>query len=371
MKAFILESSEIFVGGVSLRERSERMLHQLGVSAFHHASPQSLTLSADSVLILWGDRLLDPRIIQALINASGNVLAVDGRSPLDWVGAARIELSSPQKIEPSVFHSPDRMIEKLRSRCTALDLSRLDDYIPKLRRRVPLYWLPVKNSSDVRRAEQILIESAAKDPSDLMAIMHRPIENWVVSRLAHTSITPNQVTFFVNISAWVATSLFATGHLWEASILTLFVGLFDGFDGKLARLKCLTTNIGSLEHSFDLLFEFSWILALAYYLSQTEGTLPLLLAASTLALVGFYRSIYERYGQAAGRSLDVSSPFFEKVFRRVAARRNLLNVEILIFVLLGRPLWALWALLIHAGLTAIIYSLQAWKGLYYLDRDRA
>ncbi|MBI3660192.1 hypothetical protein HY230_06940 [Candidatus Acetothermia bacterium] len=130
----------------------------------------------------------------------------------------------------------------------------------------------------------------------------------------------------------------------------------------------MVTKVGSLEHAFDLLFEFSWILALGFYLSRSEGTTPLLLAASIVTLVAFYRSVYDRYGQAAAKSLDVAGKFEDR-FRRVAGRRNLFSIHILIFVLWGRPRWALYTILAHAGLTALVYSLRAWGHLRRLDRE--
>jgi len=366
MKAFIVEPSEIRVGGVPLRERLERMLRQMGITDILCA-PREGTPDPpeEEVLVLAGNMLIDPRIIQALLNQKGNVVGIDSHSNGAWVGAARLTPNLFQDACQSlaVF---DKIKDYLRDRCIPFDIARLDDYIPKLRRHIPIYWLKIETSNDVRRAEQILIDSAEKDPSDLMAILHRPIENYVVARLAHTPITPNQITLIVNILAYVVTVLFATGHLVLASLLTFLVGLSDGFDGKLARLKGMVTKVGSLEHAFDLLFEFSWILALGFYLSRSEGTIPLLLAASIVTLVAFYRSVYDRYGQIAGKSLDVAGRF-ENHFRRVAGRRNLFSIHILIFVLWGKPNWALYTIFAHASITALIYSLFAWGHLRNLD----
>ena len=368
MKAFIVEPSEIRVGGVSLRERLERMLRQMGITDILCA-PREVPPDPpqEEVLLLGGNVLIDPRIVQALISQKGTVVAIDSRSNGAWVRASRLE--------PEFFHDAltgaefGNSIRVLQNKCNPLNIATLNDYVPKLRRHVPIYWLKIETQDDVRRAEQILIDSAEKDPSDLMAkFVHRPVENWAVARLAHTPITPNQITLIVNILAYLATALFATGHLLVASLLTFLVGVTDGLDGKLARLKGMVSKVGSLEHSFDLLFEFSWILALGVYLSQSEGTTPLLLAASIVTLVAFYRAVYDRFGQAAGMSLDVYSSF-ENYFRRVAGRRNLFNIHILVFVLMGRPLWALYTIFAHAGLTALVYSVRAWSHLRRLDGE--
>lgn len=96
--------------------------------------------------------------------------------------------------------------------------------------------------------------------------LHKPIENRLVALISKSSITPNHLTVVVNVLAYAATALFFLRHLLPASILTFVVGIADGLDGKLARVKLRTSNLGALEHSFDLLFESSWFIALSWYL---------------------------------------------------------------------------------------------------------
>jgi uncharacterized membrane protein HdeD (DUF308 family) len=124
-----------------------------------------------------------------------------------------------------------------------------------------------------------------------------------------------------------------------------------------------------MEHSFDLLFEFSWILALGFYLqfNQTPGPGSLLLAGVIITLVAFYRNIYDRFGQLSGMSLDVFNSF-QRQFRRIAGRRNLYNIHILAFVLMGSPWYALWSIAAHAALTALVYSGAALFYLWRMDR---
>ena len=104
-------------------------------------------------------------------------------------------------------------------------------------------------------------------------MVHGPIENFLISHLWKTAITPNQLTFMTNVVAWAATFLFATGHLGWGTILALAVGILDGLDGKQARVKIETTKAGKLEHWFDAFFEHSWWIAIAYHL-QSSGRLP-------------------------------------------------------------------------------------------------
>ena len=142
-----------------------------------------------------------------------------------------------------------------------------------MRRELRAYWFPSPAPGQCRVAERMLIEAAQKGAQDFPALVHAPIENLLVSRLWKTAITPNQLTVFSNIAAWGVTFLFATGHLAAGTALALAVGILDGLDGKLARIKVETSKAGKLEHWFDALFEISWWIALAYYF-QSSGRLP-------------------------------------------------------------------------------------------------
>lgn len=208
-----------------------------------------------------------------------------------------------------------------------------------------------------------------KGPSDFLAYyIHQPIENWIVKKLRFTWVTPNQVTVATNILAYLVTILYLSGNLLSGSILSFVVGVADGIDGKLARAKNMTSNLGKLEHAFDLLYEFSWLAALAFYLSgYLNSYTPLLLGMMSIIIISFYRFTYDTFGRIIGTSFDTYAPF-ERHFRRIAGRRNLYNIHILLAVLFGAPLIALYSITIHAALTAIVYALRVGYHLNNLDR---
>ncbi len=179
-------------------------------------------------------------------------------------------------------------------------------------------------------------------------MVHAPIENFLISHLCKTPITPNQLTVFTNVAAWSATFLFATGHLGWGVLLALIVGVLDGLDGKQARVKIETSKAGKLEHWFDALFENSWWIALAYFL-QSSGLLPnafaylaLLIAAEIVA--GLAKWSVLRF---CGRTIDEIGDF-NRVVRLVGGRRN-------IYV------WLL-AVGILFGAAAEAYKIVAWWG---------
>jgi len=161
--------------------------------------------------------------------------------------------------------------------------------------------------------------------------------------------------------------LYFSGYLLHGSILSFSVGLLDGVDGKLARAKNQTSRLGKMEHAFDLLFEFTWLITLALYLQRSMGdSLPLILASFSMLFISFYRYCYDTFSRTMGRSLDIYGDF-ERIFRRLAGRRNLYNIHILIGVLLGLPLYSLVSITTHAMITAIIYAWRTAKHLHGAD----
>ena len=145
-----------------------------------------------------------------------------------------------------------------------------------------------------------------KGASDLLAhYIHRPIENKIVLYLMKTRITPNQITVLTNIVAYIVAALYFLGFLLPGSILSFAVGLMDGLDGKLARAKNLTTKLGKMEHAFDLLFEFSWLIALSLFLHRSSGeALSLIFCLFSILFISFYRYCYDTFSRAMNTSLD-------------------------------------------------------------------
>jgi hypothetical protein len=117
-----------------------------------------------------------------------------------------------------------------------------------------------------------------------------------------------------------------------------------------------------------MLYEFSWLIALALFLSQSEGLLPIILATFSITFIAFYRFCYDQFSRATGVSLDVYGRF-ERAFRRIAGRRNIYNVYILLGVLLGAPLYSLIGIMAHSALTATVYAFRASIHLHALDKS--
>ncbi len=100
--------------------------------------------------------------------------------------------------------------------------------------------------AELRLASSVRLESAAKD--GLMArLLDRRI-SWRVSyRLAHTPVTPNQVTLFNTALGFLSAWMFSVPSYWWrlAGALLFLVGVtIDGVDGELARLKMVESEWG-------------------------------------------------------------------------------------------------------------------------------
>jgi phosphatidylglycerophosphate synthase len=176
-------------------------------------------------------------------------------------------------------------------------------------------------------AERFLRDVAQNGVLDFPGLLHAPAEDWIVKRLCRSSVTPNQVTIITMLLGLTVTALFGAGHLWWGVVLACAIGVLDGVDGKLARIKVETTTVGTWEHVLDYGIELSWWTALAYHFRPT--TLP---SAFWLLLLLVGADLVDRLAKRVvkrkvGRNLDdVSS--FDRLVRCIGGRRNI-NIWIL------------------------------------------
>lgn len=114
------------------------------------------------------------------------------------------------------------------------------------------YALKEGRSGDLHEAERRLasglrFESAWKD-SPLARWIDRRL-SWRISyRLAHTRVTPNQMTIVSTALGLLSAWLFAAPDYWTrllGSILFLIAITLDGVDGELARLKLAESRLGA------------------------------------------------------------------------------------------------------------------------------
>jgi phosphatidylglycerophosphate synthase len=218
-----------------------------------------------------------------------------------------------------------------------VDAAQQPDYVRSMRRNVRPVFFPSPLPEHRALAEGLLQDATQKHVLDFPAIIHAPIEDWLVLRLSRTSITPNQVTLTGAILGAGVTLLYAYGHLWTGALLALVFGVCDGLDGKLARLKAQTTNLGKREHVLDYFIEMSWWTALAHHF-QASGQVRY---AYFFLLVFFGADSLERVARWSaavrlGRKLEDASRF-DRLMRYVAGRRNIYTWLFAFCLLIGTP----------------------------------
>jgi phosphatidylglycerophosphate synthase len=300
------------------------------------------------VLLLRGDSVFDPRLLRLLSLQGAPAALVDSAVPAKFHA---LVLSAPMTKRGRVCglallsrdwvsgrHGPleDALCEALdEGSLASVDAATRPWYSPELHRELRAYWFPSPTPGHKGVAEKVILDAAQKGTLDIPALAHAPIETFIVSKLCKTTVTPNQLTIFCNIVAWGATVLFATGHVGYAIAVALAVGVLDGLDGKLARVKLETSPAGKLEHLFDVLFENSWWIALAWHLNAS-GRLPdafsylgLLLGAEILNALT--RTSIVRY---CGKSMAELGAF-DRLFRLVSGRRNIYVWILALGLLLG------------------------------------
>jgi phosphatidylglycerophosphate synthase len=326
----------------------------------------------EQVLLLRGDSVYDPRLLQWLDARNSAAVLVDSASAteLQALLATAAQTNRSRLCGAAILSwtwasaQGTPLEESLRGdvearRIEALDVAAQPRYLASMRRELRPYWFPAPAPEQRKIAESVLLAAAQKGALDLPALIHAPIENFLISHLCKTAITPNQLTVLSNLVAWGATFFFATGHLVSGAILALAVGLLDGLDGKQARVKVETSKAGKLEHWFDALFENSWWIALAYHFQRT-GELPgafryLLILIGAEASGGLAKWSIVR---SCGRSLDELSGF-DRAVRLVGGRRNV-HVWILALGLLsGAPAKAFVVIAFWETITAVIQLVRA------------
>ncbi len=280
-------------------------------------------------LLVPADLVVDPRLLRTLLAAEPPAVLVDSAPPPAL--AALLGHGPGRPLEHAAHVTLDwllrhrglplpELLEAARS-SSVLDAAREPAYASDLRREVRPYVFPAPSAERTPLAEKVLLGAAQNGTLDLPAYVHAPAENVLVSRLGRHPVTPNQVTGATAALAAVATACFATGRLLPGTLLALAVGVLDGVDGKLARVKLETTALGAREHALDYLLELSWWAALAWHFHRAglAAAWPLLALLVGADLAGRLAKASVR--RRTGRLLDDLTPF-DRLVRLVGGRRN-------------------------------------------------
>lgn len=127
------------------------------------------------------------------------------------------------------------------------------------------------------------------------------VETPVALLMGRVGLTPNLVTIIGLLIAGVAAYLIAVGLWWVGGLVALFAGIFDMFDGALARNTGRASDFGALlDSTIDRVSEAVVLLGvLAFYLASDNDWGAMLVYA---ALVG---SIMVSYMRARSEGLGI------------------------------------------------------------------
>jgi phosphatidylglycerophosphate synthase len=328
--------------------------------------------AAQLLLVIRADAVFDIRLLRLLLTQNSTAGLVDSSVPVQFeslvastpntkagklCGATLIhhDWASAQSgsFENALSHGLER------GTVAVLDVAEQPLYSPALRRNLRPFWFDAPSPEQKKAAENLLLDSVQKGSQDFPALVHAPVERFLISHLCKTSIKPNHLTVGWALGALATTVLFATGHLIWGIAFALIVGILDGLDGKQARLKVETTKGGKLEHQLDSVFEVAWPTALAchFYISdQLPGAffyLALLLIAEALDGIGKL-GVY-----APAEKRLVEPDFFDGIVRLVGGRRNIYIWVLIVAVALGVPAKALIVMACWEVVTAAVDLLHA------------
>ena len=328
--------------------------------------------SVERALLLRGDVVFDIRLLRALLAKTSPAILIDSSAPetnrdklcgaallqREWAAARNgpVETALVQGLE-------ERTVE-------ALDVASQPLYDPELRRNRRAFWFPTTVPVDRKVAENVLFDSVQKGALDFPALIHAPIEKFLLRFLCKTTITPNQLTISSAVAICLTIILFATGQLIWGVVLALIIGILDGLDGKQARIKVETTAVGKLEHRLDDFLDVAWPTALAFHF-YTSGQLPsafyylaVLLIAEGIDGIGklVIYSTAARLMTAPGR--------FDTLVRFVGGRRNIYVWILGISLILGAPAKALMVMAWWEAITAAIDISHAARLLFLRGKAR-
>lgn len=365
------------VGGLSLIERLMRQLSELGSvqeilvvcgPRASRAGPSSRVATPVRVLRVapgdpWTMLQAAGRVLRERFLVIGADLLIDPRI-LSWLATRTADtLVKANAEEPELLGTIGRAVpldlRRALASAVVVAITEFPTYWEEQRGEVPVHLLRVTSDREAEEGWRILLDHVQKRTLDLPArYFDPPFERVLVRLLCRTRITPNQVTAATGVLGFGVAGLFATGWLRLGVLLAIFVEVLDGVDGKLARIKRMTSRVGELEHVLDFFYENSWYLALGFRLS-TQGH-PWAWGAA-LAMVAFdvtdnLANIW--VSRFRGRNLAEVNSFLRR-FRTISGRRNIYAWMFLPGFLLGTPALSFAAAVVWAGITAGVHVTSA------------
>ncbi len=164
----------------------------------------------------------------------------------------------------------------------------------------------------------------------------RRIANMVVAPLASSGITPNLLTLIGLLLSFLTAAVIATGQFTLGGVMLLCAGIFDMFDGALARVTGKSTDFGAFfDSTLDRIAEAGVGLGLLWVYTARGATV-----ATTVLYAAMIGSLMISYARARAESLNIEC--------KVGLMARPERVIILSIGLLLGPTATFWALVVLA-----------------------
>ncbi|MGH2510502.1 MAG: CDP-alcohol phosphatidyltransferase family protein [Ktedonobacteraceae bacterium] len=183
----------------------------------------------------------------------------------------------------------------------------------------------------------------------------------IMRPLAQLGITPNMVTLLGFLLSLVTAIVIASGHIVAGGVLVLFAGIFDMFDGAMARVRNAATTFGAfLDSTLDRYSESIILGGLLIYALQRPNLhealwpwpneQPWMIFSIFVAAVGSLLVSYAK-ARAEGLGLECKTGLLARPERVVILTIGLLT---------GTTIWALLLLAILSHVTAVERIVHVW-----------
>lgn len=230
----------------------------------------------------------------------------------------------------------------------------------------------------ITREELDLINQEKYKKNGIIGVFTRKyISTKISSRLAHTSITPTQITFFSLLLGLGGIYLLSTGERYNlvwAGLLIFLSKIFDAVDGEVARLKKMCTPRGAwLDGLSDRFKENLLCLGLALGLYHQTGEVAVWYY-SFLAIIGLHMLslVLEHTGKMDKTALGQAHQEFWliKLARKIGLKPQYLALQadtylfvIYLSIILDQLWFTLWFIIIAINLywLAIVIVIYRYK----------
>ncbi|MDQ2906586.1 MAG: CDP-alcohol phosphatidyltransferase family protein [Ktedonobacteraceae bacterium] len=190
----------------------------------------------------------------------------------------------------------------------------------------------------------------------------RRVVTFIIRPLARLGITPNTLTVIGLLLSGLTALVIAQGFLFAGGLLVLFAGIFDLFDGAMARVLRAATTFGAFfDSTLDRYSESIILFGLLYYALQRPALHDLLwpfaheqfwmIALIFMVVVGSLMVSYTK-ARAEGLGLECKTGLLARPERVVILAIGLLT---------GTVVWALVVLAVFSHVTALERIVHVWR----------